>query len=82
MAPNQKKLYKNKAIKVYDVIMYFWWYLCRTQEEMLSKIAELNHSSSHLKDMNASMMLWLDAAESEIVTLNSDNKTLRIKVNM
>uniref|UniRef100_H3DHA7 Uncharacterized protein n=1 Tax=Tetraodon nigroviridis TaxID=99883 RepID=H3DHA7_TETNG len=53
-----------------------------TQEEMLSKIAELNHSSSHLKGLNASMMQWLDAAESEIVTLNSDNKSLRTKVNM
>lgn len=62
--------------------MYFWWCLCRTQEEMLSKIAELNHSRTHLKGLNASMMQWLDAAESEIVTLNSDNKSLRIKVNM
>lgn len=62
--------------------MYFWWDLCRTQEEMLSKIAELNHSSTQLKDLNTSMMQWLDAAENEIVTLNSDNKSLRIKVNL
>lgn len=49
---------------------------------MLGKIAELHHGNTHLKDLNASMMQWLDAAESDNVRLNSENKTLRTKVNM
>ncbi|XP_029703410.1 uncharacterized protein isoform X1 [Takifugu rubripes] len=52
------------------------------QEEMLDKIAKLHHDSIHLKDLNASLMEWLDAAETENVSLCSDNKSLRKKANM
>lgn len=48
---------------------------------MLDKIAELTHSNNHLKELNTSMMQWLDAAEAEIASLNSDNKSLRKQVD-
>lgn len=49
---------------------------------MIDKIAKLHHDSIHLKDLNASLMEWLDAAETENVSLSSDNKSLRKKANM
>ncbi|XP_078810215.1 uncharacterized protein LOC110015742 isoform X6 [Oryzias latipes] len=48
-----------------------------SQNEMLEKIAELDHSQSQLRDSNVRMMHLLDAADDEIVLLRSDNATLR-----
>ncbi|XP_056898269.1 immunoglobulin G-binding protein H-like isoform X4 [Takifugu flavidus] len=72
-----EKNYRNKQAKMSENTED-----TMAQEEMLDKIAKLHHDSIHLKDLNASLMEWLDAAETENVSLCSDNKSLRKKANM
>ncbi|KAM3612072.1 uncharacterized protein V6R79_002240 [Siganus canaliculatus] len=51
-----------------------------TPTEMLEKIAELDYSQSQLRNLNAEMRHWLDAADAEMAMLRSDNTTLRKQV--
>lgn len=47
---------------------------------MLQKIAELDYSQSQLRDLNAEMRHWLDAADDEMAVLRSENAALRKQV--
>lgn len=47
---------------------------------MLEKLAELNHSQSQLKELNAEMRSWLDVADDDMAVLRSENMALRKQV--
>ncbi|XP_030594417.1 kinectin-like isoform X1 [Archocentrus centrarchus] len=49
-------------------------------EEMLEKIAELDYNQSLLRDLNAEMRKWLDAADDDMAVLRSENESLRKQV--
>ncbi|XP_047441953.1 ninein-like [Mugil cephalus] len=49
-------------------------------QEMLEKIAELDYSQSHLRDLNAEMRTWLDVADDDMALLRSENAMLRKQV--
>ncbi|KAM8732520.1 uncharacterized protein AB9X84_024528 [Acanthopagrus schlegelii] len=51
-----------------------------TVKEMLEKIAELEYSQSQLRDLNAEMRHWLDAADDEVAMLRSENASFRKQV--
>ncbi|XP_024138650.1 uncharacterized protein LOC112153014 isoform X3 [Oryzias melastigma] len=48
-----------------------------SQNEMIEKIAELDHSLSQQRDRNIQMRHFLDAADDEIAMLRLDNSTLK-----
>lgn len=47
---------------------------------MLEKIAELEYSQSQLRDLNAEMRHWLDAADDEVAMLRLENASFRKQV--
>ncbi|CAJ1058497.1 CDK5 regulatory subunit-associated protein 2-like isoform X1 [Xyrichtys novacula] len=51
-----------------------------TQGEMLEKIAELDYSQSHLRDLNAKMRHWLDVADDDMAAMRSENTALSQRV--
>lgn len=53
----------------------------RSQKDMLEKIAELDHSQSHLRELNAEMRQWLDAADDDNAVLRLENANLRKQLN-
>lgn len=53
---------------------------CRTAEEMLDKIAELDYSQNQMKEQNTEMRRWLDAADDDMAVLRSENMALRKQV--
>ncbi|XP_038142452.1 GRIP1-associated protein 1-like [Cyprinodon tularosa] len=52
-----------------------------SQKDMLEKIAELDHSQSHLRELNAEMRQWLDAADDDNAVLRLENANLRKQLN-
>ncbi|XP_035983674.1 protein Hook homolog 3 isoform X2 [Fundulus heteroclitus] len=48
--------------------------------DMLEKIAELDHSQSQLRELNAEMRHWLDVADDDMAGLRSENADLRKQV--
>ncbi|XP_024865885.1 coiled-coil domain-containing protein 14-like [Kryptolebias marmoratus] len=51
-----------------------------SRNEILEKIAELEYSQSHLRDLNAEMRHWLDVADDDMAALRSENASLRKQV--
>ncbi|XP_034545948.1 uncharacterized protein LOC117817374 isoform X2 [Notolabrus celidotus] len=51
-----------------------------TQKDMLEKIAELDYSRNHLRDLNAKMRHWLDVADDDMAGLRSENAALSQQV--
>ncbi|XP_055015181.1 restin homolog [Boleophthalmus pectinirostris] len=51
-----------------------------TAQEMMEKIAQLDHSRSILKDQNTEMRSWLDAADEDMSILRAENSFLKKQV--
>ncbi|XP_055368379.1 restin homolog isoform X2 [Betta splendens] len=51
-----------------------------TVKEALEKVAELEYSQNHLRDLNAKMRRWLDVADDDMSGLRSENADLRNQV--
>lgn len=49
---------------------------------MLERIAELDYSQSHLRDLNAKMRHWLDVADDDMAVLRSENAALSQQVKV
>lgn len=49
---------------------------------MLEKIAELDYNQSLLRDLNAEMRKWVEAADDDMAVLRSENESLRKQVKM
>ncbi|XP_055080672.1 paramyosin-like [Periophthalmus magnuspinnatus] len=51
-----------------------------TAQEMMEKIAQLDHNSSLLKEQNTEMRSWLDTADEDMAILRSENSFLKKQV--
>lgn len=54
--------------------------VCRLVREAREKIAELEYSQTHLRELNAEMRGWLDVADDDMAALRSENAALRSRV--